>query len=358
MSDKKELPLVSILIPNYNYSRYLDQCIQSAIHQTYPHKEIIFCDNSSTDDSVKVAAKYRKDGVMICRNQCNIMNYNYRLLTEEYCRGKYFILLCTDDYLLPDFIETAVAIMEKYPDVGYVHGERDFVTSENKLVEQDPFYKCSFVAPGKKTMPVYMVATVAHPSQGVIRREAFQSIGGYDMEIDCLNADRSLWFYLSYQYDSSFICRKMSRIRVGIQSETAILLQNFQMPVLYHLIIKDFVNFAQNYNLPEVYEREGEALQRLAKEFVGYAGNMLYMNHVKQAEAYLKYAKIVFRDVVNEGLYQAFNSMIQKNLVDKRFIEQQNQEYNEHKRSYEPPQGYMEINPEELVRWLRQKYRF
>lgn len=354
----KELPLISILIPNFNHARYLDQCIQSAIDQTYPNKEIILMDNSSTDDSLKIAEKYKQYGVLVNRNQCNIMNHNYKILTSQYCRGEYFILYCADDYAQPEFIEHAVAVMEKYPHVGYVHGERDFVTPDNELIELDPFYKCSFVAPGKKIMPIYMITTIAHPAQAVVRRAAFDHIGGYDMEIDHMNADRALWFYLSYEYDAAYIRQKMCRIRVGGQTETIATQQNFQHPILCHLTVKDFVNFARNYNLPEVYKREEEALQRLAREFVGYAGGMLYIDDLKTAQTYLDYAKVVSRDVVKENLYVRYGQMIQSESVDKSYIEQVTQVSYQHKRGYEPPQDYEEINTEEILKWLKQEYRY
>ena len=70
----QKLPLVSIMIPNYNHSMYLDQCIVSAKNQTYENIEIVILDNSSGDNSVQVAAKYIKDGIRVCRNPFNILN--------------------------------------------------------------------------------------------------------------------------------------------------------------------------------------------------------------------------------------------------------------------------------------------
>jgi glycosyltransferase involved in cell wall biosynthesis len=355
---KRELPLVSILIPNYNYSAYLDKCIQSALNQTYPNKEIVLVDNDSTDESVKVAQKYAKDGVLICKNQFNIGNPNYMILTNEFCRGKYFILLGSDDYLKPDFIENAVAVMEKYPHVGYVHGEKDFVTAKNELIETEPFYRCSFVAPGRDTMPIYMVTTVAHSAQGVVRKAAFDHMGGYDMEIDHMCVDKSLWFYLSYEYDAAYIRDKMSCIRVSLQTATSDAMREFWHPILYHLTVKDFVNFAKSHNLPNVYERENEALIRLARDFVGYAGSMLSGKDMAKAQDYLTYAKILWRDVENEELYRKYFNMIQENQVDTAFVEQQMRGVYKHKRNYEPPENFEEINPEEIVLWMKQKYRY
>lgn len=355
---KRELPLVSILIPNYNHSRYLDKCIQSAINQTYPNKEIILLDNSSQDNSVQVAAKYQDQGVIVCRNEFNVMNFSYKILANVLAQGKYFILLCADDYIMPDFIEKAIAIMEMYPNVGYVHGERDFVTPEDQLIELDPFYKCSFVASGRKTMSVYMVTTVAHPAQGLIRKSAFLQSGGYDMEIEHLNADRSQWFYLSYENDAAYIKEKMCRIRVGNQTETVITQENLQHPILYHLTILNYVDFAKEKGLPEVYEREGEARERLAKEFIGFAGGMLYRNNIKKAIVYLDYARIIDRGIVEEQLYKKYHSMVENGVVDKLFIEKQMTVSYQHKRGYEPPEEYKEIVPEDIVEWMKQEYKY
>lgn len=50
---------VSILIPNYNYGCYLSECFDSILNQTYNDIEVIFSDNASTDDSMKIAESYR-----------------------------------------------------------------------------------------------------------------------------------------------------------------------------------------------------------------------------------------------------------------------------------------------------------
>ncbi len=342
-------PLVSILIPNFNHSKFLEQCIESALNQTYMNREIIVLDNSSTDTSIELALKYTKYGVKICRNQFNILNQSYRILAEQLANGKYFILLCADDYLQSDFIEIAVAIMEMYPAVGYVHGEKDFVTQTGEVIELEPFYKCSFVAPGRNTMPIYMVTTIAHPAQGVIRKDAFNKIGGYDMEIDHLNADRSLWFYLSYYYDSAYIQKKMCCIRIGEQTETVITQKNFQHPILCHLTIKNYVKYAKEKNLPQVYNREEESLIRLSLEFIRYAGGMLYIDDYVKAKAYLDYSRILNRGIIANELYQRYIEMLDLQKIDKGYILKQNSLLYKHKRNYEPPEGYRKIDVDEVL---------
>lgn len=344
LCDVMNEPLVSILIPNYNHSRFLDQCIKSAIDQTYKNLEIIILDNASSDDSVKTAGKYMYDSrVSVNRNQFNIMNKNYRILSDVLSEGKYFILLCADDYLYPEFIAKAVEIMEKYPSVGYVHGEKDFILEDGTNIGWDPFYKCSFVAPGRNTMPIYMMTTVAHPAQAVIRREAFRSVRGYEKEIDHMNADRTLWFYLSYNYDAAYIREKMCGIRIGSQTETYITQRNFQHPILCHLTIMDFVKFAKEKNLPQVYERETIALSRLAKEFLGYAKGLIIDNDYYNAKRYMEYATVLCDGIENEKDYQNIMRMIESESKEEQFLRIEQSDIAKRKHNYNPPEGYEEI---------------
>lgn len=336
-------PLVSIMIPNYNYSKYLDQCIRSAIDQTYENLEIVILDNASQDNSVEIASKYLGDKrVTVCRNQLNIMSRNYNLLASL-TKGKYMILLCSDDYIYPHFIEQAVEIMELYPEVGYVHGEKDFVTEEGEIQYWDPFYRCSFVAPGLNTMPVYMVTTVAHPTQGVFRRTAFNQIRGYDKEIDHMNADKTLWFYLSEISDAAYIREKCCGIRIGSETQTFITQRNFQHPILCHLTIKDFVKYAREKGYPKVYNREDEALLRLAGEFTGYAIGMLAEEDYNLAKDYLTYAKVVSRKICDTDKYKVVQNMLIKHNIDRDKLAKLVAPPENKKRGYEPPEGFVEL---------------
>ena len=130
-------PLVSIIMPNYNHSMYLEQSIQSALNQTYSNIEVIVNDNASSDNSIAVAKKYIDRGVIINKNPQNIYNFNYDILDDS-VNGKYFVLLCADDILKEDFVENAVGIMEKYPEIGFVHGERDYIDENGRITELDP----------------------------------------------------------------------------------------------------------------------------------------------------------------------------------------------------------------------------
>ena len=59
-SPSRELPLVSIIITNYNYEKFLPRAIDSALQQTYPVKQIIVVDDGSTDNSRQIINQYGK----------------------------------------------------------------------------------------------------------------------------------------------------------------------------------------------------------------------------------------------------------------------------------------------------------
>ena len=54
----KEKPKISVIVPIYNVEKYLEECIESIIHQTYENLEIILVDDGSPDNSGKIADDY------------------------------------------------------------------------------------------------------------------------------------------------------------------------------------------------------------------------------------------------------------------------------------------------------------
>ena len=57
----KNIPIVSIIVPNYNYARFLDIRMESILNQTFQDFEIILLDDHSTDNSVEIIEKYRNN---------------------------------------------------------------------------------------------------------------------------------------------------------------------------------------------------------------------------------------------------------------------------------------------------------
>lgn len=101
-------PLVSILIANYNNAKYLDDCIQSILNQTYSNWEIIFVDDDSTDNSLEIISKYSHLPITIVRNDKNKGCGYTKHRCASIANGTYLGFLDPDDALTTDAIETLV----------------------------------------------------------------------------------------------------------------------------------------------------------------------------------------------------------------------------------------------------------
>ena len=118
-----DAPLVSIIIPTYNYGRYLSKAVKSCLDQTYGNLEIIVVDDGSTDDTrvvvegldSRVAYVHQENqGVSAARNN-----------GLRRAKGTFIAFLDADDYLLSDSVAARVEVLLKHPDVGIVFTDAD-----------------------------------------------------------------------------------------------------------------------------------------------------------------------------------------------------------------------------------------
>lgn len=91
----KKLPLVSIIINNYNYSCFLREAIGSALSQTYPHVEVVVVDDGSTDGSQEVITSYGNKVISVLKEnggQASAINAGFAA-----CQGDIIFFLDSDD---------------------------------------------------------------------------------------------------------------------------------------------------------------------------------------------------------------------------------------------------------------------
>lgn len=339
----KRYPLVSIIIPNYNHSMYLEKSIQSALNQTYPNIEVIINDNASTDNSIEVASKYIEKGVMINKNPHNIYNFNYDIL-DDYVSGEYFVLLCADDILKENFIEKTIRIMEKYPEIGFVHGERDYIDEKGTITELDPFFNCSFRVKGEEMLPIFTLTDIGQSAQAVIRTSTFLKAGKHDTQSDHANIDREQWFRLAMVSDYAYIREKMTLIRMPeTTSETSRIIETFYHPIALYHTVKSFEKWAELRNYPKVKERIEVSLKRFAKECMGFTKVFLKRENYAIAEKYLLFMRFVDREISSDAEYQECWNVLQerKGYLVEVDEYKKSSNYAFRKRNYEPPENYI-----------------
>ncbi len=111
-------PLVSIVIPTYNYGSYLPKAVASCFNQTHENIEIIVVDDGSTDGTREIVEEFgdrvqyayqENSGVSAARNK-----------GLELASGEFMTFLDADDYLTEDSIETKLQILLEHKDIGIV----------------------------------------------------------------------------------------------------------------------------------------------------------------------------------------------------------------------------------------------
>jgi glycosyltransferase involved in cell wall biosynthesis len=103
---------VSIIITNYNYGDYLEECVQSAISQSYKNIEVILIDDKSTEEKTESILEdiSKKYGIKIIKNKENLGVCASRNIATKECQGEYVLYLDADDIIRECCVEL---MMEK-----------------------------------------------------------------------------------------------------------------------------------------------------------------------------------------------------------------------------------------------------
>lgn len=110
-------PLVSILINNYNYGRFVGEAIESALAQTYDHIEIIVVDDGSTDNSLDVISRYgERVRVVTKENGGQASAFNAGFAASN---GEIICFLDSDDLFIQEKVSRVVDVLNRHPQAGW-----------------------------------------------------------------------------------------------------------------------------------------------------------------------------------------------------------------------------------------------
>ena len=107
--------VISVIIPVYNVARYLPECLDSILNQTYEHLEILAVDDGSTDDSGRILDEYaQRDRRLRVFHQKNGGAASARNLALRHAEGEYLAFADSDDAVPPDAYARMVSVLEEY----------------------------------------------------------------------------------------------------------------------------------------------------------------------------------------------------------------------------------------------------
>ena len=140
---KKKYPLISILINCYNSEKYIKECINSAISQTYENLEIIIWDNCSTDKTAQICNEFKDNRIKYYFSKTHKNLVNARISAWKKISGDYVAILDSDDLSFKDRLNIQLGIIEQNKNIAVVGGAVQFINSsgENLSIKQLPVSK-------------------------------------------------------------------------------------------------------------------------------------------------------------------------------------------------------------------------
>lgn len=188
---------VDVIIPCYNYGRFLRASVDSVLSQAGVDVRVLIIDDASDDDSPQVGRElaredWRVEFIRHTSNHRHIATYNEGL---EWAAAEYTLLLSADDLLTPGALERAVRVMDRHPEVGLTYGRQITFQTVVPSCPPQPAATCPFeVIDGREFIERACRSAqnpVATPT-AVMRTTLQKMVGGYRSDLPH-TADLEIW---------------------------------------------------------------------------------------------------------------------------------------------------------------------
>lgn len=184
---------LSVIIPNYNHAPFLKRCLDSVLSQSRLPEELLVLDDGSTDNSLEILEVYaqRHPNIRILRNDSNqgLNRGLVRLLAEA--SGDYIYGLGADDFVLPQFFESAMAAGSLHPSAGIIFGRVRYVDESGQPLDHSggdqwrTWDESRFLSTSEFLNDYLARHCVTHSlsSTTIYRTEALREAGGFKPEL-------------------------------------------------------------------------------------------------------------------------------------------------------------------------------
>lgn len=209
-----ETPLVSILMPVYR-ARYLRAALESALRQTYPHLELVICDDDRSGEVEALVSGFaqRDARIRYLRNPVTLGPHQNWQCCFELAAGEYCQFLCDDDVLTPFCVERLAAVLQCEPGVTMAYGHTQCIDRDDRYLP-DPVWAQRRFPVDAWIQGASLAATilqtpmniVGSPSGVLFRRglltQVRPAINGFGGRPSLCNGDVAIWLNLLNQGDA------------------------------------------------------------------------------------------------------------------------------------------------------------
>jgi len=222
-------PLVSVVLPNYNYAKYLENRIEGILGQTFQDFELILLDDKSTDNSIEIIQRYAHNPKVSCI-EINKENSGspFRQWAKgiEHAKGEYIWLAEADDEAVPEFLEKCIQSLKTYPSASICYAASLHIDSEGKILPRryhPPLTTGCTLYSGTSFAEhnLYWRCYIENASAVVFKKSAYEQCDK-DLWLSMRSSgDWVLWFMMSLKGDVIRIHEFLNKFRLHTTSVTA-----------------------------------------------------------------------------------------------------------------------------------------
>lgn len=205
-------PKVTVAVSTYNREKYINDCINSVLEQSYQDFELIIIDDGSTDNTRDVVQKYNDPRIKYYY-QNNSGQNSARNAGINYASADYVALMDSDDVWHPEKLEKQVEILEENPDIGLVYCGTELIDKNGKSCGRKPLVTHS----GHILDKLLMTNFLYNGSCPLFRKSCIERVGLFDCSITRMTD----WeFYLRFAIHYKFFGIDEYLLKYRIHNET------------------------------------------------------------------------------------------------------------------------------------------
>ncbi len=262
-------PLISVVIPSYNHERFVQATIQSILEQTYENIELLIVDDCSPDDTSKKILEYaslcksrfrRFEFIQNDHNHGLCYNLNQML---KLCNGEFYCVVASDDIFHKKKVELQVADFCSHPSPEiafswtnglYIDENSQFINENNsprKLVEDSYGLETNTLTGAENYERIFAKGWHISTPSLMLRREATQSVGGYDESTTLEDIDICL--KLLRRYNCRYLVQSLVYYRIHDGNFVTRHQETFKSD--YVRILQREKEFCRTHNLSKAWKR-------------------------------------------------------------------------------------------------------
>lgn len=196
------MPKVSVGLPCYNGSRWIDECIQSILGQTYEDFELIIVDDGSTDNSRVIIEPYLADKRVkyIYQENRGFSNATNKHILES--KGDYIAFIGQDDLWLPEKLERQINYLENR-NFGLVHSDVYHINLKGEIIRRRKPNPPKTLLKKTVVKKLFLRNFICHQAV-LVRKECFNKVGLFDERMT-IASDHDMWIRIAGEFDVGYI---------------------------------------------------------------------------------------------------------------------------------------------------------